>query len=71
VYFGFDLKRICNRKFLEVRWMECDEFALEERKLLNEYKRRTGDIPPGNRKLEPYALPHTAIPPVGADLEET
>jgi hypothetical protein len=66
VFETFSLERICDRRFLEFRWIECDEYALEERRLLDEYKKRTGDIPPGNRKLEPFAAP---VP--GADIEET
>jgi hypothetical protein len=46
---GFE--RICDREFLEIRWLECDEPLKEERRLLEEYKKQFGDIPPGNLNL--------------------
>lgn len=66
VYLTYGLERIGDRKLLEVRWMECEEFKYEEQRLMEEYKLRTGDIPPGNLKKErqPPPTPET-------DVEET
>lgn len=71
VYQTFHLERICNRRFLDIRWMECADYGNEERRLLDEYKRRTGDIPPGNRKLEPYTAPNMDAMLPMPDIQET
>lgn len=71
VYLTFDLERIGDRRYLEIRFMEIDQFASEERRLLDEYKKRTGDIPPGNRKLEPFTAPTVAASETTPDFEET
>jgi len=47
----YGLKRICDRRLLEVRWMECENCKAEEKQLLEAYKVRTGDIPPANLRL--------------------
>jgi hypothetical protein len=57
VYLTYGLDRICPARFLEIRFRACDDFQVEERKLLYEYKARTGDIPPGNRRLDPFENP--------------
>lgn len=49
VKYGFD--RICDREFLEFRWGQCDKPTIEERHLIEEYKKRFGDLPPGNLTL--------------------
>jgi hypothetical protein len=46
----YSLGRICGRRLLALRWLECEGHFDEEKKLLKEYKNRTGDIPPGNLK---------------------
>lgn len=69
VYLTFGLEKLGDRRCLEIRWRECEDYAQEERRLLDEYKRRTGDIPPGNRKLEPYSPLSSSAPET--DLEET
>ena len=46
----YQLKRLCKRKHLEVQWLETLEPAEREWQLIEEYKKRTGDIPPGNLK---------------------
>lgn len=52
VYRMFHLERIGKPEFLQIRWMECGNCEKEERRLLAEYKKRTGDIPPGNLRLD-------------------
>jgi hypothetical protein len=46
----YELSRICDRDFLQIRWIECEDCKSEERRLIEDYKRRFGDIPPGNLK---------------------
>jgi len=45
-----DLDRIADRKLLEVQWNECDDPEAEERRLIDEYVREFGELPPGNLK---------------------
>lgn len=52
VYEGYCLERIGDREGLQIRWMECDNCEAEELRLLKKYKKRTGDIPPGNLRLD-------------------
>ncbi len=47
----YKLDRICARKCLELQWYESDTPKHEEQLLLAEYKKRFGDLPPGNLKL--------------------
>lgn len=51
VFRKYDLERICPHSQLEVQWQECDDCVTMERKLIEEYKMKFGDIPPGNRKM--------------------
>lgn len=46
----YQLERICRRVQLEVQWLETPEPAKCEWQLIERYKKRTGDIPPGNLK---------------------
>lgn len=48
-FYGLD--RLCPRESLEIQWYECDDPEAEEERLLDEYKKRFGDLPPGNLKL--------------------
>ncbi len=52
VYEGYGLERIGDREGLEIQWRECEDCEDEERRLMDEYKLRTGDIPPGNLRKE-------------------
>jgi hypothetical protein len=65
VFFHYGLERICKRQFLVVRWAECENPAFGEARLIDDYRKRTGDIPPGNRKLGARPAEPTA------DLEES
>lgn len=47
-YLVYELSRLCNRNLLEISWMECNDYKSQEIKLLREYKKQFGDIPPGN-----------------------
>ena len=47
----YRLDRICPRELLEIQWYECGNPEAQEERLLDEYKRRFGDLPPGNLKL--------------------
>lgn len=51
VVLNYGLNRNYDPVGFEVRWAECDDCRAVETKLLNDYKRRTGDIPPGNLSL--------------------
>lgn len=57
VYVRYGLERLGDPKGLEIQWQECDECRGEEQRLLEEYKHRTGDIPPGNLKKEGRPIP--------------
>lgn len=50
-YLVYELSRLCDRNLLEISWMECDDPEAEELKLLRAYKKRFGDIPPGNVRI--------------------
>ena len=51
-FLNYKLDRICSHACLEVSWLECDDPVAVESRLLEEYKMRTGDLPPGNLKVE-------------------
>lgn len=44
------LNRIADREMLEVRWAETDDCKQEEKRLIDEYAAKFGEIPPGNNK---------------------
>ena len=50
-FLVFELSRLCDRDLLEICWMECTDYKAEQIKLLLEYKKRFGDIPPGNVRI--------------------
>lgn len=52
VYVKYGLERLGHRDGLEVQWQECEDCRCEEQRLMEEYKLRTGDIPPGNLRKE-------------------
>jgi hypothetical protein len=61
VFLDYDLERIGDRKSLEIQWLECENSIAEEGRLIEAYKKRTGDIPPGNRKLGMYPVGDQSI----------
>jgi hypothetical protein len=44
----YQLERICAKTRLQYRWASCADHKDVERRLLNERKKRTGDLPPCN-----------------------
>lgn len=50
-YLVYELSRICDRSLLEISWIGCDNHGEEAARLLREYKKTFGDIPPGNVRM--------------------
>jgi hypothetical protein len=48
-HYGFD--RIADRQHLQIRWAECDQCARIENELIEVYRKKYGDNPPGNIRL--------------------
>lgn len=47
----YELNRICKRESLQLQWYEVQTPKHEERRLIEDYKKSFGDLPPGNLKL--------------------
>lgn len=47
-WLHYDLDRLASRNHLKVRWKICGDHKKEEQRLIDDYKRKLGDLPVGN-----------------------